>query len=102
MDRKAIKILKQFLNRLKRKLNAKEVILFGSWAKGKNLENSDFDLLIISEKFRGVNYYERAVMVYKLKNIKNNIEVICLIPEEFEENKNHLFFKEILRNSYKF
>jgi hypothetical protein len=98
MGRKAIKILKPFLKRLKRKLGAKEVILFGSWAKGTNLENSDFDLLIISEKFRGVNYYERAVMVYKLKNIKNNIEVICLTPEEFEENKKSFVFERDFKN----
>ena len=36
-----------------------KIILFGSYAEGCDHEGSDIDLLVISDDFRGRNYWER-------------------------------------------
>ena len=57
------------------------IILFGSYAQGLDIENSDIDLLIISEKkssFNQVNKYKKKLnrdiqlfVVKKIQNLKN-------------------------------
>lgn len=52
-------ILGSFVDELKNREDVLGVILFGSWARGTNIDDSDFDVLVIqregflrTEKFR--------------------------------------------------
>ena len=40
-----------------------EILLFGSFAKGNWLLDSDIDLIIISDKFHGMDYITRIAAV---------------------------------------
>ncbi len=50
MEKLDLNILNKLSQRLKKRLNIIEVILFGSRARGTNEKNSDFDVCIIVEK----------------------------------------------------
>ena len=57
---KAIKFLEKCLK--EKGLNLSKIILFGSQAKGKSTEESDVDILIVSEDFHGKDIFERAAL----------------------------------------
>lgn len=95
-----IDLIKAIAKRLKEQYGAKEVILFGSYAKGNQREDSDIDLLIISESKE--RFFERQATVRRLlRDLKKRIPVspIVLTPDEIEERKKHedQFINEILK-----
>lgn len=58
-----IEAIKYLENCLKSKgLTISKIILFGSQAKGESTEESDIDILIISNDFRGKDIFERAAL----------------------------------------
>jgi len=92
-------LIKALAKRLKEQYGAKEVILFGSYAKGKATEDSDIDLLIISESKE--RFFERQATVRRLlRDLKKKIPVspIVLTPQELEDRKKcgDQFINEIL------
>lgn len=94
-----IDLIKAIAKRLKEQYGAKEVILFGSYAKGNPHEDSDIDLLIISDSKE--RFFERQATVRRLlRDLKKRIPVspIVLTPAEIEERKKHedQFINEIL------
>lgn len=81
----------KFLGRcLKEKgLKVSKIILFGSHAKGINTEESDIDILIISEDFSGKDIFERARLtkdaeIKTLKKFMMPLDIVTLTSEEFE------------------
>ena len=95
-----IDLIKAIAKRLKEQYGAKEVILFGSYAKGNQREDSDIDLLIISDSKE--RFFERQATVRRLlRDLKKRIPVspIVLTPDEIEERKKHedQFINEILK-----
>ncbi len=79
-----------FLARLERVIKPERVILFGSRARGDHRGTSDFDLLVVSKRFRGVPWIERAPMVIRLWDIPLDVEPICLTPEELKRRSGEL------------
>ena len=55
--------LAEFLSALDAKIGLEKVLLFGSTAKQKRRKNSDIDLIVVSESFRGLNSLERGKLV---------------------------------------
>lgn len=90
MDRSRDEDIKEFVLRVKKRFQPKEVLLFGSRARGNHWKRSDYDIAIISEKFKGVNFRKRIIMVYELITKPLNIEILCYTPEEFERRKDEL------------
>ena len=80
----------RFLARMERELQPERVILFGSRASGEHKETSDFDLIIVSRKFRGVPWIKRAPMVIRIWDIPLDLEAICLTPEELRRRSKEL------------
>ncbi|AEM38450.1 DNA polymerase beta domain protein region [Pyrolobus fumarii 1A] len=70
---------------LRVRLGLRALILFGSWARGEQLRESDIDILVVAECFRGQPFYEREFLVYKLYRGKLPIEPWCYTPEEVVE-----------------
>ena len=79
------KKVKNYISRVKKALAAK-VILFGSRARGESLKESDYDLLVISEKFEGVPLRERLQKLYEMMiKAPFNADILALTPKEYEE-----------------
>jgi len=80
-----------YLKKVKKEFNPDKVILFGSRARGDFQKDSDYDLLIVAKKFKGINIYERSVAAYHLKrNVPVAMDILCLTPEEFEKRKKQI------------
>ncbi|WP_276954250.1 nucleotidyltransferase domain-containing protein [Allomeiothermus silvanus] len=62
--------------------------LFGSRARGDALEDSDWDLLVVSGAFRGVPYLKRLQTLYRLP--LRRAEYVALTPEELEARRNEI------------
>ena len=76
--------LRRLAERL-RGLGLRSLILFGSWARGEPLRESDVDVLIVAEGFRGKPFYEREELVLRLHDGRLPIEPWCYTPEEVVE-----------------
>ena len=61
--------------------------LFGSRAKGNNHRWSDFDLVIVSKKFRKKESFQRAVGFHNYWTIDYPVDFLCYTPEEFNKLK---------------
>jgi len=86
-DRNIIDWIDRFLAIIKEKYSPEKVLLFGSRARGDHLVDSDVDMIIVSERFEGVNWLKRIrdVSVYWEGLVP--LEPICYTPAEFEEKK---------------
>ena len=65
-------------------IQIKSAFLFGSRARGDYLEESDWDLMIISPEFAGIPFPERATMLVKKIPLRR-VELLCYTEEEFKE-----------------
>lgn len=90
--------INSFLRNIVPKWNPKKVLLFGSRAVGSPLLFSDVDLLVVSEKFRSLNFRERKSALIQEWEGLVDLEVICLTPEEFLIKKTQIgIIQEIVK-----
>ena len=87
---RAPEIAQFFCECLKEKgLKVNKVILFGSQARGTATEESDIDIVIVSEEFRRKNIFRRAklTMDAEIRTIRKfmvPLDVVTMSPEEYE------------------
>ncbi len=70
-----------------------KVILFGSRARGEHLRTSDYDLIVVSDRFRGMRFSERATLITKLlyrNGLILPLDLLCYTEEEFERKRREL------------
>lgn|SRR3989338_2157079 len=79
--------VKLFVERVKHQFNPDAVLLFGSQATGKARVDSDYDILIVSEMFKGVKPHKRSTQAYRLHDGLFALEVVCLTPAEYADLK---------------
>jgi predicted nucleotidyltransferase len=83
----------RFAKRLSEDIGATAVLLIGSRAKGTNDPDSDYDIIIVSERFAGVDRFERQrglkLLFYEVGGFAP-MDLYCLTPEEFEIGKNRI------------
>lgn len=99
MNEEIIKRLRMISSHLKQEYKAERVILFGSYAKGKPTEDSDIDLLVISETNEG--FYKRMASVRGIiRDLRNGLPIapIVLTSQEIEGRleMGDQFIKEII------
>jgi len=87
MDRKTNKISKKFTAKIKKAFNPEKLILFGSRARGDCFKTSDFDFIIVSDRFKKIPFMLRLSLIYDYWDEKEDIEAICYTSEEFERKK---------------
>ena len=91
MVRKEDKVVTMFRKAVQNKFSPCRIILFGSRAKKTAKKSSDYDFLLVSQKFQKIEWEERSAKAYRLKrNIPAAMDIICLTPQEFEEKKKHI------------
>lgn len=80
----------RYLPRLKRRYRPELVLVFGSRARGEALAESDLDLLVVSERFRGVPFLDRASMLLADLDLRFAADVLCYTPEEFARKRREI------------
>ena len=94
MGRIADPVVKRFaaryLPRLRRRYQPQLVLVFGSRARGDALAESDLDLLVVSERFRGMSFLERSSAVLTALDTPFAVDVLCYTPEEFARKRREL------------
>ena len=103
MERKTNrKVIKNFAEKVRKDFKDAKVILFGSRAGKDYLTESDYDVLIISKKFKGIKFYKRTEKMYDYWKEKELLEAICYTPEEFMQKKNEIgIVQEAIRTGIK-
>ena len=88
--KKHIDFLKDFKNNVSNKVPIDKMILFGSRAHGKPHRWSDFDLIIVSKKFRNLDSLKRSLGFYDYWNFDYPVDFLCYTPEEFNKLKKQI------------
>ncbi len=64
-----------------------KIILFGSRARGEARKDSDIDVIVVSDLFKGVPFLRRMPMLLKLVRFEKHIDFLCYTEEEFNRVK---------------
>lgn len=94
------KIVDKFKNELKNLgINAERIVLFGSYIKGNPREDSDIDLIVISDDFENLNLRERLeILGLAAGKVFEPIEALGYTKKEIE-TKESSFINEILKSA---
>lgn len=88
---------------IERHLPIREVYLFGSYADGTANNDSDIDIAIVSDGFRGIRYFDRQTIHHLIKKdllkVYFNLELHPFKTEDFTPD--NPFVEEILRTGKK-
>ena len=79
-------VIKSIINTFR----AKTVVLFGSFSKGEDIENSDIDILIISNRKGNESFNKYIRKVEKLLNRKINFIILSSLEKSSNEFKNSI------------
>jgi len=69
--------LKGFKERVGKDFPIKRMILFGSMATGKAIKDSDIDLIIVSDRFKDMNFIRRAAKMYNYWELRYPVDFLC-------------------------
>jgi len=87
MDKKAVlRIISDFAEALEaEKLKPQKIVLFGSHSTNTQREDSDIDVVVISEDFADKDYWERIdILSAAVLAVFQPIEVIAMTPQEWQ------------------
>ncbi len=79
------KKLALFKKKVSRDIPVKKMIFFGSRAVGKPNLDSDVDLIIVSPKFRKLDFFKRGAKMYDYWDLRMPVDFLCYTPEEFKK-----------------
>ena len=82
-----IPIVKKFRRKAGKIVKINRMIFFGSRAKGNFSEESDFDLLVVSNEFEQKPFYKRPIELYAAWKENYPLELICYTEKEFSQKK---------------
>lgn len=85
MDRRKDKVVAAFAARIRKDLPDAKVLLFGSRARGENLESSDYDIVVLSDSFKDTKMPNRFERVYRHWDHAYEADIIPYTHDEFEE-----------------
>jgi hypothetical protein len=80
----------KFLRRVNERYPLERAVLFGSRARGDELRESDYDMLLVSAGFHGLPFTERIAEVLDLWELPEGLEPLCYTPEEFERKRSEI------------
>ena len=99
INKDIINIVNKYKEEIKKKYNITEIILFGSYAKGTENEDSDIDIAIVSDDFDDI-YECMAVLMGMTWDIDARIEPHPIKKKDFDEVSDY-FVKEIIDTGIK-
>jgi uncharacterized protein len=87
---RAGKDIEQFVRAVTDEYAPDEIILFGSRARGDHWTPSDYDFIVVSRRFAGVNWHDRIVSLLTLWDRPEAVDILPYTPEEFARKKSEL------------
>ena len=99
IDERIIESIKKYLKTISRYYNIDAIILFGSYAKGTNTEESDIDVAIVSSDFDDI-IEDGAKLIGLTWKIDTRIEPHPIKKEDYQKISNP-FIKEIVDTGIK-
>ncbi len=74
--------LERFLERVAQRFPLERALLFGSRARGDELAESDYDLVLVSFAFQGMSWRDRVQAVLDLWDLDVDLQPLCYTPDE--------------------
>src|SRR5450759_3091087 len=84
VDKVLARFLSEKLDLIKREYSPTHLIIFGSRAEGRGREDSDIDIMVVSERFRDITFPNRMGQFLNTVWPDVPVDAICYTPEEFE------------------
>lgn len=94
IDSEIMQSIKKYIKKISEYYKIDAIILFGSYAKGTENEDSDIDIAIISEDFEDI-IEDGAKLIGLTWKIDTKIEPHPITKEDFENSSNP-FVKEVM------
>ena len=94
-----LKIINEYIKEIKKRYNITAIILFGSYAKGTENENSDIDIAVISDDFDDI-YDCMAVLMGMTWDIDARIEPHPIKKKDYDAVSDY-FIKEVIDTGIK-
>lgn len=88
--------LADLIARLRHKFRVDKALLFGSTARAERLQESDIDLILVSEDFENMSVPERQGAVQREWNHPEELQALTYTSSEFSEVSKRLTMKEAL------
>lgn len=80
-------------------VEVQRVILYGSYAKGNFRKDSDIDLVVVSDDFKGMNLRKRLeILGIAAVRLMKPIEAYGVTPDEIKSPVETSFLKEVLNS----
>ena len=80
-----------FISQLRARFIVEKAIIFGSRARGDYMNDSDYDILIVSPDFKGIPMSERIANVLDLwEYFPVDMDPLCFTPDEFEKKRHQI------------
>lgn len=89
-------IAKKFAKKIKSD-KIKKIILFGSVARGEDTENSDIDILIISDYYEEIEDKISTEVINSIFTEKEYISAQIMSYEHFNKTKTFSFLRNVLK-----
>lgn len=81
------KFINEAVPRILKEIKSAKIIIFGSRVRGEAKDESDIDVIVISDHFRGMPFLKRMPELLKLVKFGKHIDFLCYTREEFERIK---------------
>ena len=94
-----LKSINEYIEEIKKHYNVSAIILFGSYAKGTENEDSDIDIAVISDDFDDI-YDCMAILMGMTWDIDARIEPHPIKKKDYDEASDY-FVKEIIDTGIK-
>ena len=82
--------ISEFLARVEQRFGPEKIILFGSRGRGDHLNESDYDILVVSRGFEGWHFLDRLAALCELWDHDLRLDILAYTPDEFQEKKAQL------------
>jgi len=93
MDKEIHHIITEYRRKLEALgIRVKRIIIYGSYATGRAREDSDIDLVVVSDDFKDMDLWERLCLLGDARmGIKRPMEILGLTEEEFKTESSGTF-----------
>ncbi len=93
------RITRRYVEQLGRKIRIQRAILTGSWARGSYLEDSDVDLIVVSDDFSQMPLPDRLAYLQRQWGSRLPLEAFGYTASEFRRlRKNSTYVRDAIRH----